>query len=316
MTSVVSFGARRWLSLFAAACLAAVFVACGGGGTAPAPYDAGSPERQPWRTLFATGSDTRALTGTGCFITSPSIEPSDAASTVTFTLTLGTSSFTVTAAVGTASYAASFDPRVSSTQPALYGLNALGGTSTLVNILVFDLESALFLVNVSSSDATQQRINFAVNVDGAGTVRINCASVDSPITKASLNNFAPQERIASFLAGTPTGTVSSALTVDGSCALSGGSGDTYTYTYAVSPQGQIQIDGTTLPTNWLDSVATSQGYYSEILVRQGDAYLAAVAAKMDGPGRGFDMVRQSVGADSVFDQGCSTGDFGLIGGFL
>lgn len=315
MTSVVSFGARRWLSLFAAACLAVLFVACGGGGgTAPEPYDAGSPERQPWRTLFATGSDTRTLTGTGCVITYDSAVPSDAAPTVTFTLTLGTSSFTVTAAVGTASYAVSFDPRVSSTVPAGYGLNVLGGTSTLVNIIALDLRSTLFSVFDDSPDAMQQQVIFQANVDGAGTVQIHCDNVDNPITKASLNNFVPQERIASFLAGTPTGTVSSALTAQGSCALSGG--PIGTYTYAVSPQGQIQIDGTTLPTNWLDSVATSQGYYSEFLLWQGDAYMASMSVGMDSLGRGFDVLRRSVGASSEFSQRCSRSELMFIGGFL
>ncbi len=313
MTPSLFFSTRRWFQFICAACLAVLLVACGGGGgSAPAVYDAGSPEKQPWRTLFASGADTRSLTGTGCTVT---VGDSllEGASTVTFTLTRGLSGLTVSAVVGSDTLAqVSFDPSVTGTTPKFYALSVPSGTGTLVSLAAFDLERAIFSLGSASPDATQQEVFFAYSQDGVNT-SIRCDSVVNPLTKASLNNFVPQERIASFLAGTPTATVSSVDITPEGCTLPG-SGSTYTY--AVSPQGQIQIDSTVLQADWLNTLATHQGAYTEILLQQNDAYAAGVAVNADAQGRGFFMYRQSADGASEFRHACGLGEWGLFGGFF
>jgi hypothetical protein len=306
--------AGRWLQCTAVTCLATLLVACGGSGSAPEAYDAGSPEKQPWRTLFAAGADTRSLTGTGCTVTVGRL-PLEGASTVTFTLTLGLTGLTISAAVGTDTLIqASFDPSVTNTSAKLYGLSVPGGTGTLVSLAAFDLESsAFFSLSPALPDATQQQVVFAYVQDRV-TTNIRCDSLVNPLTKASLNNFVPQQRIASFLAGTPTTTVSSLDIAPEGCTFPGGSGGTYTY--AVSPQGQIQIDSAVLQTDWLNTLATSPNAYTELLIWRNDAYAAGVAVNPDAQGRGFSLNRLSAEGASEFRHACGSGELGFIGGFF
>lgn len=88
-----------------------------------------------------------------------------------------------------------------------------------------------------------------------------CDEVTTPVTRGSLNNFQPQARIASLIAGTPTAVVSSAESYPDGCTfydrLTGTSG---TYTYAVSPLGDVAFDGSSLPANWLDDLGSSVQY--------------------------------------------------------
>jgi hypothetical protein len=305
--------AGRWLQCTAVACLATLLVACGGSGSAPEAYDAGSPEKQPWRTLFAAGADTRSLTGTGCTVTVGG-SPLEGANTVTFTVTRGLTGLTISAAVGTDTLAqVSFDPSVTATASKLYGLSVPGGTGTLVSLAAFDFERAFFSLSPVFADATQQQVYLGY-VQNEVTTYISCDSVVNPLTKASLNNFVPQQRIASFLAGTPTTIVSSLDIASEGCTLPGGSGGTYTY--AVSPQGQIQIDSAVLQTDWLNTLATSPNAYTELLIWQNDAYAAAVAVNPDAQGRGFSLNRLSAEGASEFRHACGSGELGFIGGFF
>jgi hypothetical protein len=244
--------ARRWLQLTVAACLTTLLVACGGGGSGVgsggggsadvAAVDAGAADNQPWKAVF-NGSSSLTFNATGCS------GPAGSTDTAVVTLTRGTNTFVASITSGSVT----LGPYTIGDDNTRwdYGLSVGTGTSTRVDLYA-SLNNVYF--SMYNFDGQSQNVYFNDSVAGY----IGCGQVTNPLTRAQLN-LQPQARLASFLAGTPTGVVSSVDSAPGGCYMSGGG----TYTYAISPQGVTQIDGVTLAANWLDTVNDSRTHYSE-----------------------------------------------------
>lgn len=126
--------------------------------------------------------------------------------------------------------------------------------------LLSSQDRAASQVSISNSSAARQTFSYEAGDTGTSISRsLFCRHVSTPFTSTALNNFHPQARTASIIAGTPTAIVSSAVTTPNGCPLA----PSGTYTYEVTPLGEAFFDGVGLPASWLDR-AGANGYYSEL----------------------------------------------------
>jgi hypothetical protein len=278
--------ARRWLQLTAAACLTAVSVACGGSGSggsaAVAAVDAGSAENQPWKAVF-NGASSLTFNATDCYD-----GPVGTTGTAVVTLTRGTNTFVASMTSGSATVG----PITFGDESAYYHYSLEVGTGTSTSVyLRASTSSVRFVINSRSTGP--QSISLG---------NIRCRQVTNPLTRAQLS-LQPQARLASLLAGSPTAVVSSAETEPSCCYLSASS----TYTYAISSQGVVQIDGQTLAANWLDTVNDSNAYYSEFIDNNPSSFFsrdAGIYFSVDSEERGAYLRRQILGPSAEFYHYC------------
>jgi hypothetical protein len=270
--------ARRWLQLTAAACLTALLVACGGSGgsAAVAAVDAGSAENQPWKAVF-NGASSLTFNATGC--------SGGTTDTAVITLTRGTNTFVASMTSGTVTEG----PITFGDESAYFQYRLLVGTGTSTEV---DLRA--FITN------GELRLN---NYDtGPQSIRLNnlrCGQVTNPLTRAQLS-LQPQARLASLLAGSPTAVVSSADSAPDGCYVSGGR----THTYAISPQGVVQIDGQTLAANWLDTVNSTNAFYGESIYNSPSYRDASIYFSVDSEYRGAYLGREINGTSARFYHYC------------
>jgi hypothetical protein len=279
--------ARRWLQLTAAACLTALLVACGGSGggsAAVASVDAGSAESQPWKAVF-NGASSLTFNAIGCS------GPEGSTETAVITLTRGTNTFVASITSGSVTVG----PMTFGDESAYYyySLGVGTGTSTSVNLQAYTNSHRFEFYTDSTGPQT---IRFGSNFDV-----IYCSQVTNPLTRAQLS-LQPQARLASFLAGSPTAVVSSADSAPDGCYVSGGR----THTYAISPQGVVQIDGQTLAANWLDTVNSTNASYSEYIYNYPpSAYRdAGIYFSVDSEYRGVYVERTIYGPSTEFNHYC------------
>jgi hypothetical protein len=280
--------ARRWLQLTAAACLTALLVACGGGGgsssgsgsgsVAVTEVDAGSAENQPWKAVF-NGASSLTFNAIGCS------GPVGSTETAVFTLTRGTNTFVASITSGSATVG----PITFGDESAYYYYSLQVGTGTSTSVI---LQAYLGSVGFQlySGSTGPQSISFG---------DISCRQVTNPLTRAQLS-LQPQARLASFLAGSPTAVVSSAETEPSGCYVSGGR----THTYAISPQGVVQIDGQTLAANWLDTVNSTNAFYGEYIYNSPPYRDAGIYFSVDSQYRGATVGRTIDGPSAEFYHYC------------
>lgn len=269
--------AARWLQLFSVACLAALLVACGGGGgggSLPVSVDGGSADNQPWKAVF-NGASNLTYNASQCTGSLGST------STAVITLTRGTNTFVASVTSGTLT----LGPFTVGDDSAFwsYGLSVRTGTNTQAELFARTNDMRLDFYN--DTDAQQYVEIYDYVTDG----EINCAQVTNPLTRAQIN-LQPQVRIASFLAGTPTGTVNSADILPSGCNLNPGGGGTFTY--AISPQGVTQFNGQTLSADWLNTVNDTSAYYYEYVDNYpGSARYSGIDFTVDSAYRGVYLTR-------------------------
>jgi hypothetical protein len=272
--------ARRWLQLTAAACLTALLVACGGsgGGAAVASVDAGSAENQPWKAVF-NGASSLTFNAIGCS------GPVGSTDTAVVTLTRGTNTFV--ASITSGSVTVGPITIGDESEDYVYSLQVGTGTSTLVRLQAS--------TNIGGFDLYSRSTGPQSIILGA----INCNQVTNPLTRAQLS-LQPQARLASLLAGSPTAVVSSADRAPDGCYVSGGR----THTYAISPQGVVQIDGQTLAANWLDTVNSTNAFYGESIYNNPPYRGANIYFSVDSEYRGASLGRAVDGPSTEFYHYC------------
>jgi hypothetical protein len=231
----------------------------------------GTVENKPWNALFPAGVNTISMEGSDCTVnsyswTSSSSLPQVTGTTAAITLTRSASGVSInvvpnaaatTVTIGLIQTGAATADGFSS-----FILSSRYSTTTFVNPQFYSTQagtqtSATFETNT----ATNQQGLYANKYSyPAFNNYVNCKVVSKPFVRSALPSFQPQARLASFIAGSPTQAISSALINPTGCRDYSSSG---TYTYTVSALGDIKFNNTSLPSNWLDSGAFPEASYSE-----------------------------------------------------
>lgn len=243
LSSLFSSAGRR-LALFALACMAAALAACGGGSGAASAVTLAGPgalDSQPWKAVF-NGANSLSFNATDCS------GLAGAAATAVLTLTRGTNTFTASLVSGSATLGPV--SLGSDTEPSRYNLNI--GTGDNNNLTLVASVPGQANLQISNNSGITQTLSMSAT--GAG--RIYCNTVTNPLVRSQIN-LQPAPRMASLLASMPMTTFSS--TALGCFSPAGG-----TYSYAISPQGEVQFDGVPLAANWLETLTNSSAFYSEV----------------------------------------------------
>ncbi len=237
----------------------------------------GTVKDKPWSALFPVGVNTLVLNATDC--TSGGYDYINSVSLPVVTVT--SARFTITRGATTISLSMT--------------ANTINGVQTFPSIVVADASSSVsrFILSTNYGTRTFASPYFSADV-GTGNARayfstnqytnpiileqtfdysaydttlqqdktLQCAKVTNPLELKSLSNFQPQARLSNLISGTPTETVTSAISAPTGCTVFSNAVTT-TYSYVVSPLGDIKINNTSVPPDWLSSGAFPQAFFNE-----------------------------------------------------
>jgi hypothetical protein len=237
----------------------------------------GTVENKPWNALFPAGVNTISMEGSDCTVnsyswTSGSSLPQVTGTTAAITLTRSASGVSINVVPNAAATTVTMGLIQTGAATAAgeysgFSLSSRYSTTTFVNPQFYSYQagtqtSAYFDTNTATN---QQGLYASKSSYPAFSNSVGCNVVSKPFVRSALPSFQPQARLASFIAGSPTQVVSSALNNPAGCYdySSSSSSSSRTYTYAVSALGDIKFNNTSLPSNWLDSGAFPSAYYSE-----------------------------------------------------
>ncbi len=234
----------------------------------------GTVENKPWNALFPAGVNTITMDASDCTVdsyswVSNSSLPQVTGTTAAITITRDASGVSINLVPNAAATTVTIGLIKAGATPApgdysSFGLNVRYSTTTFVNPSFYSSKAGTQTsANFETDSGTNQQGIYAYSQSyPAYSNSLYCAKVSKPFVRSALPSFQPQARLASFISGSPTQAISSALSnpdgcYDGSISPSG------TYTYAVSALGDVKFNNTSLPSNWLELGAFPQAYYSE-----------------------------------------------------
>jgi hypothetical protein len=274
----------------------------------------GTAEDKPWTVLFPKGSNTLSLTATDCVanLINANFEPdlTNTVSITAITITRGVSTVSISIVPNASETTLTFTKIVvgsAATSNSDFGFRVDNRTTTFASPSFSSSNGVVqSRASFTSSDTLDKQTFSAgdsVNTPYSATTLI-CRNFSKPLLSSALNNFYPQARLASFVASTPTQTVTSTINDPAGCSYPVAS---ITYTYSLSKLGDFKINTTTVPSGWLNLAEFRTGYYRERASFQGafqaDTTIYAEAVRY----AGFNLSRSAEDIFSAFDffQNCA-----------
>jgi hypothetical protein len=235
----------------------------------------GTVENQPWRALFPAGVSTLDLLGSDCSVVASDVTVVSGI-TATLRLTRDASSVQLSVVPDAATSTATFPPLV--VGQAFKGFNSgfelrsrfdkgdfLNPSFALTSTDLSDSFVASFQSNKSTGEQS-----FFINTSGAllGNTTLSCNKVDKPFVRSALKGFQAQARLASYIQGSPSEIITSALRFADGCEDNSTTPSIF-YRYSASPQGNLNLNGVFVPPDWLDSGEFPQAnYYENVMFDQ------------------------------------------------
>ena len=305
----------------------------------------GQPGTAPWNLLFPTGANSVTLVGTGCYWQYPnpaylppvppdynsigaSVLETALAGSVTVTLTKGTSTLGISANSGTDLFAVTAFA-VGGNAGGQFGFSLGQGESGFqyVNAYTGNGDSRFGYGTDGKRKSigprelpqeTSSGINFSISLSWPSTMP-NARSSSNNLSCATLSPFKPGKfdlpsRVATLVKGTTSAVASPSTAPCQSqtfVAQGVGSSGSYfygTFSYSVSPAGEVKFNGTSLSSNF---PAGAANYYSETTqFRQtGEVQTAYARVSLDGNSQtGFSLSRDYAvpgGQAASFSSQCS-----------